>query len=308
MMQSQLINNTINATDLNGCSDIVGENFKTINLNPSPAIMGILNLTPDSFSDGGKYQTIDLAIEQAFNMIEAGASIIDIGGESSNPHSAPITLEEELQRLKPVLPALIASMPAHVTLSVDTYKPKVMQWALNLGVGMINDIYGFSNSQSLQAVQGYNCKLCVMHMQGSPQTMQLNPNYEDVVKTIHDFFMQKLNQMQTYSIDISRIILDVGFGFGKSMQHNIALLKNLQSFKQHEQLKNFLMLVGVSNKRFIGYMTAQDIDHRMLGNAMAHLTALQHGADIIRVHDVNQAMQVKRFYQHLHNFVVDESV
>jgi dihydropteroate synthase len=170
---------------------------------------------------------------------------------------------------------------------------------------MINDIYGFNNIQSLQAVQGYNCKLCVMHMQGTPQSMQLNPNYEDVLNTIHDFFIQKLNQMQTQSIDINRIILDVGFGFGKSMSHNIALLKNLQSFKQHNQLKQLPMLVGVSNKRFIGYMTAQDTDYRMLGNAMAHLTALQQGADIIRVHNVAQAMQVKRFYQHLHNFVVD---
>ena len=230
-----------------------------------PLVMGILNVTPDSFSDGGQRLTLDQILDYAEAMILAGVDIIDIGGESTRPGCVPVPLDVELQRVMPVIYAL---QECGKPLSIDTYKPEVMREAQLAGIDMINDIQGFRAPGAIDAVASGDCGLCVMHMQNTPQTMQQQPDYQDTVSEVTDFFSDRLSAMEQAGIDKNRLVLDVGFGFGKSLAHNIALLKNQHYFVRHFGLP---LLAGLSRKSMLGAITDKPVDQRLAGSLAAAL-------------------------------------
>lgn len=256
-------------------------------------VMGVLNITPDSFSDGGKYLNLESAIARAEQMIEDGVDIIDIGGESSRPGSAPLPLDEELSRVMPVIYAL---RDCGKPLSIDTYKPEVMREALIAGVDMINDIQGFRSPASIAAVQNAEAALCVMHMQNTPEDMQVSPEYMDVNQDVKTFLRDRLNALTDAGIEANRICLDPGFGFGKTLEHNIAMFKHLPQFQQELGLP---VLVGVSRKSMIGGLTGRAAPERMAGSIAAALLAKQMGANIIRVHDVAETVDAYKIWDAL---------
>jgi dihydropteroate synthase len=245
-----------------------------------PLVMGVLNVTPDSFSDGGQFQSMGSALSRAEQMIAEGVDIIDIGGESSRPGAPPVSLDEELHRVMPVLHAL---HDCGKPLSIDTYKPQVMRAAIEAGADMINDIYGFRADGALAAVKDGNCALCIMHMQSEPQTMQLNPEYDDVVDNVTGFLRTRLEKMREAGIAPNRLCVDPGFGFGKSMAHNLALLKNLGYM---QSALDAPMLAGLSRKSLIGTITGRPVGDRLPGSLAAALAAVAKGVCILRVHDV----------------------
>lgn len=244
-----------------------------------PLVMGIVNLTPDSFSGDGVAANVDKAVAHAFWQISQGADLLDIGAESSRPGAAPTSLQDELQRLLPVLHAL---RDCGVPLSVDTYKPEVMRAAIASGVHMINDIYGFRMPGAFAAVVDSDCSLCIMHMQGEPLHMQRSPDYQDVVGEVRDFLAERVVAAGAAGIARERIVLDPGFGFGKSLQHNLQLLKNLSAIDQ----SGLPILAGLSRKSMLGQIVGRDVDDRLPSSVAAALLAGQYGARIIRVHDV----------------------
>lgn len=251
------------------------------------AIMGVLNVTPDSFSDGGQYATADAAMEQARAMIGAGADIIDVGGESTRPGAKPVSVDEELARVVPVVRAL---SQLNVAISVDTSTPEVMQQAVAEGAHLINDVRALTRSGALEAAATLDVPVCLMHMLGEPQTMQQAPSYDDVVKRVNQYLADQRQRCIEAGISEQKIILDPGFGFGKTLQHNISLFKALQ-----EICKAHPVLVGVSRKRMIGDITGQEVAQRMAGSVAAAIKAAQYGAQIVRVHDVqetNDALKV----------------
>jgi dihydropteroate synthase len=250
----------------------------------SPLVMGILNATPDSFSDGGQFFTLDGAISRAEQMIRDGVDIIDIGGESSRPGAKIVPIEEELSR---VIPLIYALRDCGVALSIDTYKPEVMREARLAGVDMINDIRGFSSVDAINAVSQSEVGLCVMHMQNSPGNMQIAPQYEDVNAEILDFFKQRLTQFELAGIARQRICLDPGFGFGKTLDHNISMMQHLPAYQIALDLP---LLVGVSRKSMIGEITGKPVERRLAGSLAAALVALKQGAKILRVHDVAETV------------------
>ena len=258
--------------------------------------MGILNVTPDSFSDGGDYLNLAQALKQALKMQEEGADLIDIGGESSRPGAQSISLEEELNRTIPVIKTLQENHPK-IKLSIDTVKPEVMRQAIKHGVSLINDISGFSNPQSIEAVKSHqNINICLMHMQGTPQTMQQNPTYDNVVTDIENFFKNRIQQLKQQGIKPQRIYLDPGFGFGKTLEHNLILFKNIHRFKTlADKLGCLGLLIGVSRKGFIGHISGvsdvKEAKNRQIGNVIAAALSVQNGADIVRVHDVKETKQ-----------------
>ncbi len=252
--------------------------------------MGILNTTPDSFSDGGRFQSLEFAVSRAEEMISEGVDIIDIGGESSRPGAPPVPLEQELGRVMPVLYAL-RDMGKPV--SVDTYKPQVMREAILAGVDMINDINGFRAPGALEAVADSDCALCVMHMQGSPQDMQHNPVYGDVVAEVIAFLGERVEAMLTSGIERERICIDPGFGFGKTVEHNYALLRNIGKMQQQLGLP---VLAGVSRKSMIGAVTGKPVEQRLAGNLGGALAAIAHGARIVRVHDVVETVDAVKVW------------
>jgi dihydropteroate synthase len=242
--------------------------------------MGILNITPDSFSDGGKFVCREQAIEQALQMEEEGASIIDIGGESTRPGAADVSVDEELERVIPLVQALAPVLS--VPISVDTSKPEVMLAAAGAGAGMINDVYALRRDGALKAAAQTGLPVCLMHMQGEPRSMQAEPHYGDVVVEVQAFLQQRIASCESAGISRDRILIDPGFGFGKTLNHNLTLLKHLQEF---HQLK-VPLLVGMSRKSMIGLILDAPLGQRLHGSvAMATMAALQ-GAQIIRVHDV----------------------
>jgi len=256
-----------------------------------PLVMGILNVTPDSFSDGGRFDQLESALGHAEQMIGDGVDIIDIGAESTRPGVAALPVEEEIRRLLPVLYAL---RDCGKPISVDTRNPLVMREALMAGADMINDVNGFRSAQSVEAVAGSDCGLCVMHMQNRPENMQLDPHYEDVVAEVTAFLAQAAHRLSAAGVERARICVDPGFGFGKNLEHNLALMKNLLAMKEALQLP---MLVGVSRKSMIGQITGKPVAERMAGSLAAALAAADRGADIIRVHDVAatvDALKVRR--------------
>ena len=259
-----------------------------------PLVMGILNLTPDSFSDGGQFIEPELAVQRALQMIADGADIIDIGGESTRPNAPKVSCCEELCRILPVIDALI---DCGVPISVDTCKPYVMRETLQLGVDIINDIGGFDNPVSIETVADSNCGLCVMHMQGTPQTMQNEPHYDDVVAEVAKFLAQQVQRLSLAGVAHNRICLDAGFGFGKNLTHNHALMRGLHELQGEYALP---MLVGVSRKRMIGAITGHDAPaERISGSVTAALWALHNGAHIVRVHDVRETVDAIRTWEFL---------
>lgn len=253
--------------------------------------MGILNATPDSFSDGGRYQSLDLALSHAEEMIAAGVDIIDIGGESTRPGSAPLPLQQELDR---VMPLIFALRDCGKAISIDTYKPEVMCEAIAAGVNMVNDIHAFRMPGALDAVREADCALCVMHMQNDPHNMQSEPRYEDVVREVTEFLRERTVSLRDAGIEPDRLCIDPGFGFGKTLAHNIALLKNIGLM---QAALGVPLLAGVSRKTMIGTLTGKPIEQRMAGSVAGALAAVAHGARIVRVHDVAETVDALAVWQ-----------
>jgi dihydropteroate synthase len=243
-------------------------------------IMGILNMTPDSFSDGGQFNTLDAAVAHAKHLVADGADIIDIGGESTRPGSEPLSEEEELSRVLPLITRLEKELP--VPLSVDTYKPRVADIALRTGAHLINDITGLTNPEMRNVAADHKVPVVMMHMLGTPKVMQQHPVYQDVVSDIHTFFQRQIKTAQ--QAGISQLIIDPGIGFGKTLEHNLRLLKHLNRFED----LGCPLLVGPSRKSFIGMITGLPVHERLEGTLAAVAVAVQNGANIIRVHDVKQ--------------------
>ncbi len=256
-----------------------------------PLVMGILNVTPDSFSDGGRHNSLEFALSHAEQMIADGVDIIDIGGESTRPGIAPLSLEQELERVMPVIYAL---RDCGKPLSLDTYKPAVMREALLAEVDMINDINGFRADGAIDAVKDSEAGLCVMHMQGEPQTMQQEPQYGDVVAEVEGFLRRQVGLMSSAGVARERICIDPGFGFGKTVAHNLALLKNTRRLIRELGLP---LLAGMSRKSMVGAVTGKPLDKRMAGSIGAALAAAQQGAMIIRVHDVAETVDALNMWQ-----------
>ena len=253
-------------------------------------VMGILNTTPDSFSDGGRFQSLEFAVSRAEEMVSEGVDMIDIGGESSRPGAPAVSLEQELSRVMPVLYAL---QDMGKPLSVDTYKPVVMREAILAGADMINDINGFRAPGAVEAVMDSDCALCVMHMQGSPQNMQQNPAYGDVVAEVIAFLRERVDVLLAVGIERERICVDPGFGFGKTVEHNYALLRNIGKM-QHEL--GLPVLAGLSRKSMIGAVTGKPVEQRLAGNLGGALAAIAHGARIVRVHDVVETVDAVKVW------------
>jgi dihydropteroate synthase len=247
-----------------------------------PLLMGILNITPDSFSDGGKYLTLNEALKRAHEMIEEGVDIIDIGGESTRPGSEPVSLDEELKRIIPIIEAL--KKDSDIAISVDTYKPQVMKEAIDRDVAMINDVYALRQPGAIDVIKHSKVGICLMHMQGTPQTMQINPHYTNVVSEVKSFLEARANDLVIEGIEKSRMILDPGFGFGKTFEHNIALLQHLESFNS---LK-LPVLVGLSRKSFIRKILNGEHDDHLSGSIAAAIFSVIKGAKILRVHDIKE--------------------
>ncbi|MFC0168652.1 dihydropteroate synthase [Pseudoduganella danionis] len=254
-------------------------------------VMGILNITPDSFSDGGQHHTLEFAISHAEEMIRDGVDIIDVGGESSRPGADPLPLEQELQRVMPVLYALRDQGPA---ISVDTYKPQVMREAIIAGVDMINDINGFRAPGAIEAVRDSDCALCIMHMQKDPQHMQLAPQYGDVVAEVITFLRERIEAMTAAGIDPRRICVDPGFGFGKTLEHNYVLLRSTARIIAELQMP---LLAGLSRKSMVGAVTGKPVEQRMAGSLGGALAAVAQGAVIVRVHDVAETVDALKVWQ-----------
>jgi dihydropteroate synthase len=246
-----------------------------------PLIMGVLNITPDSFSDGGQHLDADKAIESAKLMISQGADIIDVGGESTRPGAQSVSISDEINRVIPVIEALHRSTDTPI--SIDTSKPEVMKLAVKAGASMINDVCALSADGALETVARLNVDVCLMHMQGSPRTMQKDPTYNDVVDDIKDFFSQRIEACIEVGIAEDKIILDPGFGFGKTLDHNLAILKRFNEFKSF----GLPLLAGLSRKSMIGtLLDDRNVDGRVVGSETGAIIAVQNGADIVRVHDV----------------------
>ncbi|PHV22127.1 dihydropteroate synthase [Janthinobacterium sp. BJB446] len=257
-------------------------------------VMGILNITPDSFSDAGQYQHLEFAISRAEQMILDGVDIIDIGGESSRPGAPPLPLQDELQRVMPVLYAL---RDCGKPLSVDTYKPEVMREAILAGADMINDINGFRAAGAIEAVRDSDCALCIMHMQSVPQTMQDQPQYEDVVREVIDFLRERIDTMTAAGIDRERLCVDPGFGFGKTVEQNYALLRATRQLRSELGLP---VLAGLSRKSMIGAVTGRPVEQRLAGSVAGALAAVAQGAEIIRVHDVAETVDALKVWRMAH--------
>lgn len=260
-----------------------------------PQLMGVLNITPDSFSDGGRLfdgdaVRLDAVRAQASGMVAAGAAILDIGGESSRPGADAVSSQEEQRRVLPVLEAL---SDLDVVLSVDTYHAETVRAAIRHGAGMINDITAGRDADVVTAVADSEVAYALMHMQGSPQTMQTAPTYTDVVAEVSGYLTERFELCQNAGIDADRLLVDPGFGFGKSLQHNLALLRNLPATR----VGTCPLLVGLSRKSMIGLITGQPVDARMPGSLAALMLAVQNGADLVRVHDLQESADALRILE-----------
>jgi dihydropteroate synthase len=244
-----------------------------------PLVMGIVNITPDSFSDGGRYFDPARAVAHAQQLVEEGADILDIGGESSRPGAQPVSVDEELRRVLPLIEALA---DRGIPLSVDTVKPETMRMAIAAGATIINDINALQAPGALAAAAASDAAVCLMHMQGEPRTMQAAPNYSDVVAEVHGFLARRVAAARQAGIAVERIIVDPGFGFGKRLAHNLALLRELARFGG----LGACVLAGLSRKSMLGELTGRKVSQRDTASVAAVLIAAQNGAKILRVHDV----------------------
>jgi len=252
-----------------------------------PLVMGVLNVTPDSFSDGGRYTDLETALERARQMVREGADIIDVGGESTRPGAEPVSLEEELRRVIPVVEAIGGELD--VPLSVDTYKAQVAQGALKAGAVMVNDVSGLRFSPDMAKVVADNgAYVVVMHMKGTPRDMQKNPYYQDVVGEVKAFFRERLDYLASQGVDLNKVILDPGIGFGKGLEDNLALVREIPSFLDLGRP----ILVGPSRKSFIGQVLGLPLEERLEGTLAVVAVAAFLGATLVRVHDVLAARRV----------------
>ena len=243
-------------------------------------VMGIVNVTPDSFSDGGHYSTIDAAIAHALRLVSEGADLLDVGGESTRPGAVEVSEAEELQRVIPVIEALAKQIT--IPIAIDTSKPGVMRAAVNAGASIINDVFALRRDDALDVAAQLKVPVILMHMQGKPDSMQAAPHYDDAVAEVHSFLTQRIFACEMAGISKKNIVIDPGFGFGKSLEHNLALLAHLQRFVE----LGVPVLAGLSRKAFIGTLTGRDVNDRVYGSVATALIAAQNGAKIIRVHDV----------------------
>jgi dihydropteroate synthase len=254
-----------------------------------PLVMGIVNVTPDSFSDGGRHLQHDAAIAHVQQLIAEGADIIDIGGESTRPGALPISVQEELDRVIPIIESLRG---APVPISIDTCKSQVMQAAIAAGVQMVNDINALQDAAAMNAVSVGNVAVCLMHKQGDSQTMQAQPHYQDVVAEVCEFLCGRIAAAETAGIQRERIVIDPGFGFGKTLAHNIALLRELKKLTG----LGVPILAGLSRKSMLGALTGREVGDRMAASLAAALIAVQRGASIVRVHDVRATVDALKVW------------
>ncbi len=262
----------------------------TIDL-PTPAVMGILNVTPDSFSDGGRFIERDAAIRQAEVMAQAGADIIDVGGESTRPGAEAVSESQEIDRVVPIIEKILDV--TDVPVSVDSSKAGVMHAAVDAGAAMINDVRALQDSGALEAAAALQKPVCLMHMQGQPRTMQDSPRYENVTAEVASFLEKRLQACVAAGLDRALIIIDPGFGFGKTHAHNVELLANLQQLRRLGQP----VMVGISRKSTLGYLTGRAANERMPASVAAALVAVMSGADIVRVHDVAETVDALKVSQ-----------
>jgi len=260
-----------------------------------PLVMGILNTTPDSFSDGGKFRTVKDALAQAELMITNGVDLIDIGGESTRPGAEPVSLQEELDRVLPVIEGL---KNCGVPLSIDTYKAETMRQALKAGVDCVNDIWALRQEGAIDAVLEHaNCGIVLMHMQRDPLTMQFNPEYQDVIVEVKQFLQERAELLQANGVERNRIAIDPGFGFGKSLEHNLHMLSQFQAFST----LGYPVLAGISRKSMIGKITGKDTNDRVAASIAAAIMAADRGAKIIRVHDVAETVDALKLWEAINN-------
>jgi dihydropteroate synthase len=250
-----------------------------------PLVMGVVNVTPDSFSDGGKFLDAKAAIAQGRKLAEEGADLLDIGGESSRPGALPVSLAQEMDRILPVLQELKS---LDKPLSVDTRRPEVMRAALAAGASMINDIDALTAPGALEAVAKAQCAVCLMHKQGEPATMQQDPHYDDVVREVSAFLLERVTACEKAGVATNRIVIDPGFGFGKTVEHNLQLLRRMKALVD----LGVPVLAGLSRKSTLGKLTGRPVGERLAGSLAMALLALQGGATILRVHDVKETRDV----------------
>lgn len=273
---------------------------RTLHLD-TPVVMGILNVTPDSFSDGGNYCQLDSAVKQAHTLLEQGAKIIDIGGESTRPGAPDVSLEDELDRVIPLVKALRKT--SDCIISIDTSKSEVMRQAILAGADIINDVRALQEPGAIEVLASYpDVAICLMHMQGQPRTMQSNPQYEDLFADINDFFSERIAACEQAGIQQQRIILDPGFGFGKTLAHNYEILNRFDEFNQF----NLPVLAGLSRKSMIGNLLNKSTNERLAGSLAGALIAAQNGAKIIRVHDVSETLDVLTVWQACKKGIINE--
>lgn len=262
---------------------------RTLDLS-SPHVMGILNVTPDSFSDGGRYTDLDAALQRALQMQAAGASLIDIGGESTRSGAAKVSVQQELDRVAPLVEMI--ARECDIIISVDTSTPEVMRESARLGAGLINDVRALQRDGAVAAAVATGLPVCLMHMRGDPQTMQDGPHYDDVAGEVAQFLRERIDVCLAAGIGAERIILDPGFGFAKNTQHNYELFKRLPQLLELQ----YPVLVGVSRKSMIGNILNKPVDQRLYGSLALAVMALERGAKILRVHDVEQTMDVLNIF------------
>jgi dihydropteroate synthase len=254
-------------------------------------VMGIVNVTPDSFSDGGEHASLEAAVAHGLKLAGEGADILDVGGESTRPGAAEISVEEELRRVLPVIERLVRETT--LPISIDTSKPEVMRAAVEAGAGMVNDVYALRREGALDAAAALGVPVVLMHMQGEPRSMQAAPQYDDVVADVHRFLAERIFAAEMAGIAKKKIVVDPGFGFGKTLEHNLALLAQLERFTE----LGVPLLAGLSRKKTIGELTGRDDPHeRVHGSVAAHLLAAQRGAKILRVHDVAATMDALKVW------------
>lgn len=258
--------------------------------------MGVVNITPDSFSDGGRFYDSSHAVEHALLLVEQGADILDIGGESTRPGAEEVTVEQEVARVLPVIDALKAKTA--VPISIDTYKPQVMRAAVDAGASMINDINGLRAPGAIEVAAAANVPVCIMHMQGQPETMQARPQYECVVTQVEDFFKRRISTAIKAGIKLNDIILDPGIGFGKTLKHNLELLKSVPQLRVSTGCE---MLVGVSRKSLIDMLLGRAVDQRLPASLGLAVQAVLNGAKIVRVHDVRETYDAIRAVEAVRN-------
>ena len=258
----------------------------------TPVVMGVLNITPDSFSDGGQFVDQAAALARAERMLEQGATIIDVGGESTRPGATPVSIEEELRRVIPAVRALVAR---GALVSIDTSKPEVIRAALEAGAHLVNDVYALRRPGALEAAARGSAAVCVMHMQGEPRSMQQSPRYDDVVRDVAAFLAERVTACESVGIARDRLLVDPGFGFGKTVEHNLELLRNLRATAP----EGLPILAGLSRKSMLATLTGRPVEARLAGSLALAFAALEGGARIILCHDVAETCDVVKVWSAL---------